>query len=188
MENKGYFSISEDLIPNGTEVYVFHGSSNNHVEGFEDGAYIKGTIVGYRVSESLSGGGYDGPMWCEYIYSIVGENGRSYEVTYGSALVGSFFIRTQKDFVKYLTAEIRENMIRVAELNKESRDLSLILKSVLTDKMKSGDENDSYVPTNDSDVIAALVSIFKYDDGRADEILDMFGDSGMSDVTPKGLR
>ena len=34
MENKGYFSISEDLIPNGTEVYVFHGSSNNHVEGF----------------------------------------------------------------------------------------------------------------------------------------------------------
>ena len=54
--------------------------------------------------------------------------------------------------------------------------------------MKSGDENDSYVPTNDSDVIAALVSTFKYDDERADEILDMFGDSGMSDVTPKGLR
>lgn len=62
MENKGYFSISEDLIPNGTEVYVFHGSSNNHVEGFEDGAYIKGTIVSHRVSESLSVGGYDGPM------------------------------------------------------------------------------------------------------------------------------
>lgn len=188
MENKGYFSISEDLIPNGTEVYVFHGSNNNHVEGFEDGAYIKGTIVSHRLSESLSVGGYDGPMWCEYIYSIVGENGRTYEATYGSALVGSFFIRTQKDFVKYLTAEIRENMIRVAELNKESRDLSLILKSVLTDKMKSGDDNDSYVPTNDSDIIAALVSTFKYNDGRADEILDMFGDSGMSDVTPKGLR
>lgn len=102
--------------------------------------------------------------------------------------MGSFFIRTQKDFVKYLTAEIRENMIRVAELNKENRDLSIILKSVLTDKMKSGDDNDSYVPTNDIDIIAALVSTFKYDDGRADEILDMFGDSGMSDVTPKGLR
>ena len=102
--------------------------------------------------------------------------------------MGSFFIRTQKDFVKYLTAEIRENMIRVAQLNKESRDLSLILKSVLTDKMKSGDDNDSYVPTDDSDIIAALVSTFKYDDEKADEILDMFGDSGMSDVTPKGLR
>ena len=102
--------------------------------------------------------------------------------------MGSFFIRTQKDFVKYLTAEIRENMIRVAQLNKESRDLSLILKSVLTDKMKSGDDNDSYVPTDDSDVIAALVSTFKYADEKADEILDMFGDSGMSDVTPKGLR
>ncbi|UKI28381.1 MAG: hypothetical protein L6V78_05495 [Clostridium sp.] len=80
-------------------------------------------------------------------------------------------------------------MIRVAQLNKESRDLSLIFKNLfLTDKMKSGDENDSYVPTNDSDVIAALVSTFKYDDEKADEILDMFGDSGMSDVTPKGLR
>lgn len=188
MENKGYFSISEDLIPNGTEVYVFHGSSNNHVEGFEDGAYIKGTIVGHRVSESLSVGGYDGPMWCEYIYSIVGENGRTYEATYGSALVGSFFIRTQKDFVKCLTAEIRENMIRVAELNKESRDLSLTLKSVLTDTMKSGDENDSYVPTNDSDVIAALVSIFKSDASKTNDVLDMYGDSGISSDTPKGLR
>ncbi len=188
MENKGYFSISEDLISNGTEVYVFHGSSNNHVEGFEDGAYIKGTIVGHRVSENLSVGGYDGPMWCEYIYSIVGENGRTYEATYGSALVGSFFIRTQKDFVKYLTAEIRENMIRVAELNKESRDLSIILKSVLTDKMKSGDGNDSYVPTNDSEIIAALVSIFKSDASKTNDVLDMYGDSGISSDTPKGLR
>lgn len=188
MENKGYFSISEDLIPNGTEVYVFHGSSNNHVEGFEDGTYIKGTIVSHRVSENLSVGGYDGPMWCEYIYSIVGENGRTYEATYGSALVGSFFIRTQKDFTKYLIDAIKENMLQVMELNKKSRDLSLILKSVLTDKMKSGDGNDSYVPTNDSEIIAALVSIFKSDASKTNDVLDMYGDSGISSDTPKGLR
>lgn len=169
MENKGYFSINEDLIPNGTEVYVFHGSSNNNVEGFEDGAYIKGTVVGHRVSENLSSDYYVDTAWCEYIYSIVGENGKTYEATYGNALVGSFFIRTQKDFLKYLVGTIKDNLAKVTDLNKQNVILSETLKSVMTDKMKNGNGEPSYVPSADSEVMAELMSTFKYDDSRTNE-------------------
>ena len=79
-------------------------------------------------------------------------------------------------------------MSQVMELNKKSRDISLILKSVLTDKMKSGDGNDSYVPSNDGEIIAALVSVFKSDASKTNDVLDIYGDSEISSDTPKGLR
>lgn len=187
MEEKGFFSISEDLIPNGTEVYVFHGSSNNNIEGFEDGAYIKGTIVGHRVSENLSTDYYRDSAWCEFIYSIVGENGKTYEATYGSALIGSFFIRTQKDFLRYLVTAIKDNLIKATELNKQNKILSETLKTVMTDEMSVGGIKPSSAYDKDFMTIAEAMSNMKYDANLTGEEISEYGDSGKSGETPKGL-
>lgn len=179
------FSISEEIISNGTEVYLFNGASNNRVEGFEDGAYIKGTIVGHRLSENLSTD-FRGVPWYEYIYSIVGENGKTYEATYGSALVGSFFIRTQKDFMKHLVREIKGNLVEVSELNRKNKELSKTLKSVITDEMKTGDEEVTYAPSKDSEFIGDLISIFEYETSKTN--LGKYDSSEKSCETSKGLR
>ena len=98
----------DKIISNGTEVLIFSENKNNDSKILEKKKSIKGVIISSKKSEDLS---YHGSPWYEQIYIVLGDNGKTYEATYGSAnsLIGNVYILTVDHYIKYINHLIEEN-------------------------------------------------------------------------------
>ena len=98
----------DKIISNGTEVLIFSENKNNDSKILEKKKSIKGVIISSKKSEDLS---YHGSPWYEQIYTVLGDNGKTYEATYGSAnsLIGNVYILTVDHYIKYINHLIEEN-------------------------------------------------------------------------------
>lgn len=104
------------LIPNGTEVLIFKyirewGPNQNEI------SYITGVVQSSELSDDLS---CHGSLWTEYIYNVLGIDGKTYIGTYGSGLIGNSFFRTKEDQIKYLMRKINDNNQNITNLEEEN--------------------------------------------------------------------
>jgi len=105
----------EKIIPNNTEVLIFN-NKKNHNKNLNEINYIKGKIISSKLSHDLS---HHGSPWQVQIYTILGEDGKEYKGTYGSAIIGDNFIRTIEDHIKHIKSTINDNKKQINDLQNE---------------------------------------------------------------------
>ena len=107
----------ENIIANGTEVYVF----NRY--GHETKPQTKGVIVRSKDSGDLS---QHGSSWSVQVYYVQGDDGIKYFGAYGNNLYDYYF-RTKENYINYLNRLINHNNEEIEKLKEKNRDLEQII-------------------------------------------------------------
>ncbi len=163
----------EEIIPNGTKVLIFNKTDSQN----DETKFIKGVIIDSWESQDLA---YHGSSWYEQIYKIQGEDRKIYTGTYGSAIIGDFYIRTLSDYLKRIRSLIENNCEKINALNTKNAILIETLLSLNPDKKEENnkDSNQSYHDydyyAGDSEDIAECLKGFKYRPEEKDEILKYY--------------
>lgn len=123
----------DKIIPNGEEVLLFRESQDIHHKNVNKTKYIKGVVVSSRDSENLS---YHGSEWYERIYTIIDDEGKSYEATYNRAYIGPFYIRTIKEHIVNLRETIQDNYDKMRELYADNEIISKSLEELISLEME----------------------------------------------------
>lgn len=116
-------------IPNGTEVLIF-SEKDYYIDKTK---FIKGIIIN---SKEINDFYYQGSTWNEQLYTVLGEDGKNYEGTYGNAYVGEFFIKTIADYIKNVGISIEENNKQISNLHKKNEILYQTIISLILPKQK----------------------------------------------------
>ena len=116
-------------IPNGTEVLIF-SEKDYYIDKTK---FIKGIIIN---SKEINDFYYQGSTWNEQLYTVLGEDGKKYEGTYGNAYVGEFFIKTIADYIKNVGISIEENNKQISNLHKKNEILYQTIISLILPKQK----------------------------------------------------
>lgn len=116
-------------IPNGTEVLIF-SEKDYYIDKTK---FIKGIIIN---SKEINDFYYQGSTWNEQLYTVLGEDGKKYEGTYGNAYVGEFFIKTIDDYIKNVGISIEENNKQISNLHKKNEILYQTIISLILPKQK----------------------------------------------------
>ena len=119
----------DKIIPNGEEVLLFRESQDIHHRNVNKTKYIKGVVVSSKDSENLS---YHGSEWYERIYTIIDDEGKSYEVTHNIAYIGPFYIRTIKEHIVNLREAIQDNYDKMRELYADNEIISKSLEELIS--------------------------------------------------------
>ena len=123
----------DKIIPNGEEVLLFRESQDIHHRNVNKTKYIKGVVVSSKDSENLS---YHGSEWYERIYTIIDDEGKSYEVTHNIAYIGPFYIRTIKEHIVNLREAIQDNYDKMRELYADNEIISKSLEELISLEME----------------------------------------------------
>ena len=174
-----------EIIPNGTQVLIFYVPKGHLPQNSDEAKFIKGVIVSSHESEDLS---YHGSPWYVQIYTIIGDDGEEYRATHNSALIGSYLFRTPDEQITRIKFAIEDNYKRINDINRENNMLKESLNSLIHVELKKETETSTYVPSNDSENIAALLDGFEYDSSKKDEILSRFKDLDKTSGPVKSLK
>ncbi len=160
----------KEIIPNGTNVLIFPKNDNEELK------FIKGVIISSSTSCDLA---YHGSSWYEQIYKVQGEDGRIYTGTYGSAIIGDFYIRTFTDYLKHIIFLIKRNREKIEKFNEENSILIETLLSLISSKKeenKNLGQDYSYHSGygSDSEDIAERLKGFKYNPEDKEKILSYY--------------
>lgn len=117
----------DKIIPNGEEVLLFHKIQDIHHRNVNKTKYIKGVVISSRYSENLS---YHGSEWYERIYTVIDDEGKSYEATHNIAYIGPFYIRTIKEHIVNLREAIQDNYDKMKELYADNEIISKSLQEL----------------------------------------------------------
>lgn len=158
------------IIPNGTEVLIFENNENTSYNCLDETNFIKGIIISSKESDDLS---HHGSPWYVQIYTIIGENGYTYNATYGSAVINNFYIRTVKDHIKHIKQVIKNNKDKINVLNEQNYDLINTINSLMQMELDNKVVTSTYAP-NDSERIAELIDGLMYEPSKAKEILSRY--------------
>ena len=123
----------DKIIPNGEEVLLFRESQDIHHRNVNKTKYIKGVVVSSKDSENLS---YHGSEWYERIYTIIDDEGKSYEATHNIAYIGPFYIRTMKEHIVNLREAIQDNYDKMRELYADNEIISKSLEELISLEME----------------------------------------------------
>lgn len=123
----------DKIIPNGEEVLLFRESQDIHHRNVNKTKYIKGVVVSSKDSENLS---YHGSEWYERIYTIIDDEGKSYEATHNIAYIGPFYIRTIKEHIVNLREAIQDNYDKMRELYADNEIISKSLEELISLEME----------------------------------------------------
>lgn len=108
----------ENIIANGTEVYVF----NRY--GHETKPQTKGVIVRSKDSGDLS---EHGSSWSVQVYEVLGEDGIKYFGNYGNSFLYDNYLRTKENYINYLNRLINHNNEEIEKLKEKNSDLEQII-------------------------------------------------------------
>ena len=108
----------ENIIANGTEVYVF----NRY--GHETKPQTKGVIVRSKDSGDLS---EHGSSWSVQVYEVLGEDGIKYFGVYGNRFLYDNYFRTKENFINYLNRLINHNNEEIDKLKEKNSELEQII-------------------------------------------------------------
>ncbi len=108
----------ENIIANGTEVYVF----NRY--GHETKPQTKGVIVRSKDSGDLS---EHGSSWSVQVYEVLGEDGIKYFGVYGNSFLYDNYFRTKENYINYLNRLINHNNEEIEKLKEKNSDLEQII-------------------------------------------------------------
>ena len=110
----------EQIIPNDTEVLIFkYIKSLGPLQGNMN--FISGVIKSSEISDDLS---YHGSPWYVQIYEVLGEDGKIYKGSYGSAsgVAGNYFFRTKTGHIQFLKNRIKNNkkeILKIQRMNEQ---------------------------------------------------------------------
>ena len=79
--------------------------------------YIIGIVQSSTLSNDLS---YHGSSWAEYVYNVVGADGKTYIGTYGKGIIGNSFFRTKEDQIRFLMRKINDNKQKIINIEEEN--------------------------------------------------------------------
>ena len=113
------------VIPTGTQVLIYEKINRDDESLKEDienknvlsKDYIKGSIVDSKKAGEL---GYKNINPDIYIYTILGEDGNTYEVTQGVARINQYMFVTVEDRIRYYKVIIENNYKEIDAINKEN--------------------------------------------------------------------
>ncbi len=108
----------ENIIANGTEVYVF----NRY--GHETKPQTKGVIVRSKDSGDLS---EHGSSWSVQVYEVLGENGLKYFGVHGNSFLYDNYFRTKENYINYLKGLINHNNEEIEKLKEKNSDLEQVI-------------------------------------------------------------
>lgn len=114
-------------LPNGTEVLIF-SEKDFDIDKIN---FIKGIIINSRETNDFY---YQGSTWNEQLYTVLGEDGKKYEGTYGNAYVGEFFIKTIDDYIKNVGISMEKNNKLISNLHKKNEILYQTIISLILSK------------------------------------------------------
>lgn len=176
----------DKIISNGTEVLIFSENKNNDSKILGKKRPIKGVIISSRKSEDLS---YHGSPWYEQIYIVLGDNGKTYEATYGSAnsLIGNIYILTIDHYIEYINYLIEENNKKMIDLQTNNERLREELTYFNETPESRKNKVSNYLPSNDSEVISERIEAFKYAPDKKTEILAKYETLTKGKIRSKSL-
>ena len=122
-------------LPEGTEVFIY--KYNNFKLEYDIGKYIRGKVIRCELTDDLS---QHGRPWCEEIYTVLGEDKKEYECTYGR------MIRTPEDHIRYLESLIHSNNDEINKRTKENdeyKNMIQVAKNFIEQQKKGTDEPES---------------------------------------------
>lgn len=124
----------KDKIPNGTKVLIFNFNDEFRHEEEKEKRYKWGEVVDNTESNDLN-------PWYERIYTVIGEDGKTYVATHANAVFGisDFYIKTINEHISYVMGEIKENNEKINNLNEKNAMLSGVITSLL--RMKNQENN-----------------------------------------------
>lgn len=120
----------KEVIPNGTEVLIFHYIREWGTDQDESN-YVKGVIQSSKESYDLS---YHGTTYNEQIYEVLGNDGKTYYGAYGRGIIGDSFFRTVDDHIKCIKNSIRINDEKITKINNKNELLYAELSSLTSTK------------------------------------------------------
>ena len=122
----------DKAIDNGTNILLFHRKNGEIVD---ETNFIEGKII---KNEKIIYNSQHGSDWYDYIYTILGNDGKLYKARYGNTIEG-YYIRTFEDHLKNIKKTLKDNMDLINNINTYNNKLEFFI-DYLTNKQNDNNK------------------------------------------------